>query len=69
MLAILIPVIWGLWLLWKKEFKKRNTLLEVTGAGLIVSVILACTVIFGGELELRLFSIGKNMDIFFRVDI
>ena len=68
MLVILIPVIWGLWLLWKKEFKKRNTLLEVTGAGLIVSVILACTVIFGGELELRLFSIGKNMDIFFRVD-
>lgn len=68
MLAILIPVIWGLALLLKKEFKKRNTLLEVTGAGLLVTAILACSVIFGGDMELRLFSLGNNMDIFFRVD-
>ena len=67
-LAILVPVLCGLGIMIKPEWKKRNTLLAVTGAGLVLTAALACATVFGGEMELKLFSLGKNMDIFFRVD-
>lgn len=66
--AIFIPVLWGLVLLVKPEFKNRKALLIATGTGLVVAGILGGAVIFGGEKEVLLFSLGKNMDIFFHVD-
>ena len=68
LLAIFIPVLWGLVLLVKPEFKNRKALLTVSGAGLIIAAVLGCAVIFGGEEEVLLFSFGKNMNIFFQVD-
>ena len=68
LLAIFIPVLWGLVLLVKPEFKNRKALLTVSGAGLIIAAVLGCAVIFGGEQEVLLFSFGKNMNIFFHVD-
>lgn len=67
-LAIIFPVIWGLFLLIRPEFKSRKTLCVVTGAGLITTAILALLVLFGKESEILLFSLGKGMDIYFRVD-
>lgn len=67
-LAILIPVLCGLGIMITPEWKKRETLLAVTGAGLLLTAILSCAAVFGGATELRLFSLGRNMDIFFRVD-
>jgi len=67
--AILIPVLCGLGILISPEWKKRNALLTVTGGALMITAILAGIVILGGEQELRLLSLGKNMDIFFRVDM
>ena len=67
-LAILIPVLCGLGIMITPEWKKRNRLLAVTGAGLLLTAALSCAVVFGGVTELKLFSLGKNMDIFFRVD-
>lgn len=66
--AILIPILLGLGILIKPEFKNRKTLLVISGASLIVTAILACMVLFAGEMELMLFSFGENMNIFFRVD-
>ena len=68
LLAIFIPVLWGLVLLVKPEFKNRKTLLTVSGVGLIIAATLGCAVIFGGEQEVLLFSFGKNMNIFFHAD-
>jgi len=68
MLAVFIPILWGLALLVKPEFKKRNTLLAVTGIGLLVAAILACSVIAGGEAEIVFFSLGEKMNLFFRMD-
>ena len=68
MLAVFIPILWGLALLVKPEFKNRKSLLVASGAGLIATVLLACAVIFSGEQEILLFSLGKNMDIYFHVD-
>lgn len=66
--SILLPVLWGLVLLVMPEFKSRKSLLTATGAGLILTAVLACAVIFGGEMEWEVFSFGKNMTILFRVD-
>ena len=68
LLAIFIPVLWGLVLLVKPEFKNRKTLLMVSGVGLIIAATLGCAVIFDGEQEVLLFSFGKNMNIFFHAD-
>lgn len=66
--AIFIPILWGLVLLIKPEFKSRNALLVTSGAGLVVAGALGSAAIFGGAQEVCLLSFGKNMDIFFRVD-
>ena len=67
-LSILVPVLWGLGILLLPEFKSRNALLTVTGAGLAVATVLGGAVLFGGEMELFLFSFGKNLDLYFHVD-
>ena len=67
-IAILFPVLWGIGTLVKPEYKRRQSLIAASGIGLVVTAVLACMVIFGGDLEMLLFSLGENMDIFFRVD-
>ena len=68
LLAIFIPVLWGLVLLVKPEFKSRKALLLASGAGLVVAGVLGSAVILGGEQEVFLLTFGKNMNIFFSVD-
>jgi len=67
-LSILVPVLWGLGILLLPEFKRRNALLAVTGLGLVVAAVLGVCVLFGGEMELFLFSFGKNLELYFGVD-
>ena len=67
-LSILFPVLLGLGILLKGEFKSRNALLSITGVGLIVTAALGMGVVFGGERSLMLFSFGKNLDLYFHVD-
>ena len=68
LLSIVLPMLLGLGVLLKGEFKSRNTLLCITGAGLAVTAALAMGVVFGGETEMLLFSFGKNLDLYFHVD-
>ena len=67
-LSILFPVLLGLGILLKREFKSRTVLLTLTGVGLTVTAALGMSVVFGGETELMLFSFGKNLDFYFHVD-
>ncbi len=66
--SILFPIIWGLGILIKSEFKNRKSLIITSGVGLILTALLSCKLIFGGEAELLLFSLGENMNIFFQID-
>ena len=66
--AIFVPIIWGLGLLVKPEFKQRKMLVTWTGIGLVVTALLSFAVILGGEMEVNLFSLGTNMNILFRLD-
>lgn len=67
-LSILFPVLLGLGILLKREFKCRSVLLTLTGIGLAVTAALGMGVVFGRETELLLFSFGKNLDLYFHVD-
>lgn len=67
-LSILFPVLLGLVILLKRDFKRRTVLLTLTGVGLAVTAALGMGVVFGGETELMLFSFGKNLDLYFHVD-
>ena len=67
-LSILFPVLLGIGILLKREFKRRTVLLTLTGVGLIVTAALGMGVVLGGETELMLFSFGKNLDFYFHVD-
>ena len=66
--AIFVPIIWGLFLLIKPEYKSRKNLITTTAVGLAFTAAFGLVVILGADVSLQLFSIGKNMDIFFRVD-
>ena len=67
-LSIVLPVLLGLGILLKGEFKSRSQLLAVTGLGLAATAALALGVVFGGETELLLYSFGDNLDLYFHVD-
>lgn len=65
--AIFFPILLGAVLLLLPEFSERSRLLAVTGAGLVITGILAVCALGGGG-ELLLFSLGDKMEIFFRPD-
>lgn len=66
--TIFFPILWGIGILIKPEFKERKTLVIATATGLVITACLALAVIFGGDMECLLFTIGKNMNIYFQVD-
>ena len=68
LLSIIIPVLWGLAILLLPAFKSRNALLYATGAGLAVAAGLGLVSAFSVGSEVFLFSFGKNLDLYFRVD-
>ena len=67
-LSIIVPMLLGLGLLLVKEVKNRKLLLAVTGVSLVISTMLGLAVVFGGQQELFLFSLGKNLDFCLRTD-
>ncbi len=67
-LSILVPIVWGLLLLLLPEFKNRNTLIAMTGLGLAAAAVLGLGAAFGGAGALPLFSFGRNLELYFRVD-
>ena len=68
LLSILVPFLWGLFLLLAPEFRSRKALIAVSGLGLAVAAVLGLATAFGVETQLMLLSFGKNLDLYFRVD-
>jgi multicomponent Na+:H+ antiporter subunit D len=66
--AIFVPIAWGIFLLIKPEYKSRKTLVSTTAMGLAFTVAFSLVVLFSGDMSLQLFTIGKNMDVYFQVD-
>lgn len=68
LISIFFPIVWGIGILIKPEFKSRKNLVLGVGTGLIVTSVLSLAVIFGGEMQLQLFSFGEKMNIYFQID-
>lgn len=68
LISIFFPIFWGIAILIKPEFKSRKNLILMTGTGLLVTSMLSLVVLFGKEMQLELFSLGENMNIYFHVD-
>lgn len=68
LLAVFFPVILGLIMLIRPEFKSRREMITVSGAGLLVTGILALAVIFGGDMSITVIRLGENLNIYFKVD-
>lgn len=66
--AIFVPILWGVCILAKPEFKSRTALIAAAAIGLAVTTILSVVIFLLGDMQLHLFSIGENMDIFFSAD-
>ena len=66
--SVLLPLLWGAVLLLLPEFKSRCTLLALSAMGLILTAGLGVAAMLGGETELFLFSFGRNLSVFFRID-
>ena len=67
-LSLLLPIIWGLFILIRPEFKSRKTLITVFLAGLFASAAVGVFSAMGANTELLVFSFGKNLDIYFSID-
>lgn len=68
LLAVFFPVIMGLIILIRPEFKTRREMITVSGAGLLITGVLALSVILGGDMSITLMRLGENLNIYFKVD-
>lgn len=68
LISIFFPILWGIGILIKPEFKSRKNLVLGVGTGLIVTSALSLAVILGGETQFQLFSFGGKMNIYFQID-
>lgn len=66
--AIFFPILWGMGILAKKEFKIRKTLITSAAIGLIITTILSFSILLIGDMELYLGAFGENMHIYFHAD-
>ena len=67
LLSVFVPFFWGLMILLLPECKARKRLIAVTALGLVTSAGLGLATAFAGG-ERMLFSFGRNLDLYFRVD-
>lgn len=66
--AIFIPIIWGTVMLVRPAYKNRKSMILSATLGLITTTILSISILIIGDMEIHLFSIGENLDVFFRAD-
>lgn len=66
--AIMVPILWGACILAKPEFKSRKSLITTASVGLALTTLLSLSILLLGDMQLHLFSIGENMEIFFHAD-
>ena len=66
--AIFVPIIWGTWMLLRPAYKSRKSMIISASIGLAVTTALSTAILIIGDMDLHLFSIGENMNIYFNAD-
>ena len=67
-LAVFLPIVCGVLILFFPELKKRNVLLGVSFLSLAFSMLCALAVIAEGQAELHLLRLGGSLEVYFHVD-
>lgn len=65
----LCPILAGIVLLLKKEFKNRKSLLIFTGAVLVFNAVLACYGMYAANEGVTLFYLTKELPVYFKADL
>ncbi len=66
--AIFIPILWGVYMLARPAYKNRKAMIFSASVGLAITTVLSLAILLIGDMELHMFAIGDNMNIFFRAD-
>lgn len=66
--AIFVPIVWGVMMLARPAYKSRKAMIASASVGLLITTLLSITILILGDMELHMFAIGENMNIFFRAD-
>ncbi len=66
--AIFVPILWGVWMLARPAYKNRKAMIVSASIGLAVTTLLSLAILIIGDMELQLFAIGENMNIYFQAD-
>lgn len=67
-MAVLLPIIYGAFILLFPGIKKRSTLITATAAGLCFTTLLSLLIITGEDAQLEVLQLGESLKIYFRVD-
>lgn len=68
MIPIVLPILFGVLLLVMKEPKSRNTILQITTAGFVLTGLSVANVVFGETSAFTLFNLTKSLPVYFKVD-
>jgi len=66
--AIFVPILWGVYMLARPAYKNRKAMIFSASMGLAITTALSLAILLIGDMELHMFAIGENMNIFFRAD-
>ena len=66
--AIFVPILWGAYMLLRPTYKTRKAMICSASVGLLVTTILSFAILVIGDMELHMFAIGDNMNIYFQAD-
>ena len=66
--AIFVPILWGVYMLARPAYKNRKAMIFTATIGLVITTALSLAILIIGDMELHMFAIGDNMNIYFRAD-
>lgn len=66
--AIIIPIVLGVYLLARPAYKSRVSMIATASVGFAITTVFSLVILIEGDMQLYLYSIGENMNIFFHVD-
>ncbi len=68
LLAIIVPIAWGLGVLIRPAYKTRKAMLTSVAIGFVITTLLSLAILLIGDMEVQVVSLGENMDIYFHAD-
>lgn len=66
--AIFVPILWGVYMLGRPAYKNRKSMIFAATMGLVITTALSLAILIIGDMELHMFAIGDNMNIYFHAD-